>query len=109
MKDGFGKFTLLVAFFSILAQAALILTAVGTLPPTIPLFYSRPWGEVMLAPAIFVWILPTIAAGACIFNLALGKVLVLGKSFLIKTLETSTLIVALTTLYDTVKIISLLT
>lgn len=32
-----------------------------SLPPEIPLFYSRPWGEAQLAPAYFIAIPPVLA------------------------------------------------
>ena len=55
---------LIFCVVSILAQASLILSASGKLPPQIPIFYSKPWGEPMLGPPIALWILP-----ALVFNL----------------------------------------
>ncbi len=43
-----------------------LLFTFSLLPPQVPLFYSRPWGEEQLGSSIFLWILP---GGALLFSL----------------------------------------
>lgn len=59
-RDKFGLLVLVFSIFSILLQAALILINWKKLPPELPLFYSQPWGEKMLARPLFLLILPVI-------------------------------------------------
>ena len=94
---------------SVLAQTALILSANGKLPPQIPIFYSKPWGEPMLGPPIALWILPAISIVTSLFNFSLATFFLAETKFLAKTLFITSFIVNLITLYDTSKIISLLT
>lgn len=99
----------LFSVLSVLAQSSLILTASGSLPPQIPLFYSEPWGETMLTQPAMLWILPAICVLVTGLNFSLAIFLLKENRFLVRTLTVFSLIVALATLYDTAKIISLLT
>lgn len=108
-QDRLSLFIFLFSLFSVLSQVSLILTASGNLPPQLPLFYSKPWGEQMLAPQTALLILPTICAAVLLVNLTVAIIFLKGKRFLARTLFVFSLIVAVATLYDTVKIISLLT
>jgi len=98
----------LFAILSILAQASLILSASGRLPPQVPIFYSRPWGEAMLATPLALWTLPAISALVSLVNFSISIFLLSKNRFLVRILFVVSLIVSLTTLYNTVKIISLL-
>lgn len=97
-----------VAVIAILAQASLFLVSWGTLPPEVPLFYTRPWGEQILAPTIFLWILPGVALLSLILNFILTKILAGDDLFLRRVLALATGLVAITTLYNSSKIVSLL-
>src|SRR3990172_6215750 len=70
--DRFAFSILIFCILSILAQVSLILVSWGKLPPELPLFYSRPWGEAILASPLFLWILPTVAAFLTIANFSIG-------------------------------------
>ena len=98
----------LFSIFSILAQAALILLSWGKLPPQLPLYYSRPWGEAVLALPIGLWLLPTIVLITLAVNFFIATFTIRGNKFLVRTLVIFCFLVALTTLYDTLKIITLL-
>lgn len=100
---------IIFSLVSVLAQASLILSASGKLPPQIPIFYSKPWGEPMLGPPIALWILPAISMIISLVNFSLATFLLSETKFLTKTLFISAFIVNLMTLYSTGKIISLLT
>jgi len=43
------------------------------LPPQVPLFYSRPWGEDQLAPKIAIFLLPASSVGVFLINFLLAK------------------------------------
>jgi len=101
-------FIFLFVVLSVLAQASLLLTTTGKLPPQVPIFYSRPWGNPMLAPPVALWILPLVCVFAFLLNFSLGTFLLNKYKFLEKTLLITSFIIALMTLYDLVKIISLL-
>lgn len=105
--DRFSFLIFLFCVLSILACASLILVSWGKLPPQIPLFYSRPWGEAMLAPPAYLWILPAVAALSVITNYATSNFLSQNR-FLVRILTVFSLLVSLTILYTEVKIIALL-
>lgn len=108
-QDKLALFIFLFAVLSVLLQVSLILTANSNLPPQVPLFYSRPWGEPMLAPKNLLWILPVICACVTLINFSLALVLLKGRKFLERVLYIFSFIVATGTLYDAAKIIGLLT
>lgn len=107
-KDRFIFLTFVFCLVSTLGQASLILASLGKLPPQVPLFYSRPWGEAILASPLILWILPLICIVTFLVNLSLALFVFAQNKFLTRTLLTFALFVALLTLYDTSKIISLL-
>jgi len=106
-KDRFSFSFYLLSFICILGQVSLILVSWSKLPPQVPLFYSRPWGEQMLARPVFLWILPVMALLAVGLNYFLTN-FSKGDPFLKRVLVTFSFIISLTTLYTTVKIISLI-
>lgn len=105
----FGLFTFGICILSILAQTSLLLVSWGRLPPEVPLFYSRPWGEQILAAPVFLFLMPAIAIFCFLANWLLASFVWRGDFFLEKVLEISAILVAVTTLYNTIKIVSLLT
>jgi len=52
----------------IVVQIALIFFKYSELPPQIPLFYSRPWGDSQLAPLNYAYLLPVLSVGILIVN-----------------------------------------
>jgi len=99
---------LIFACISILGQISLILVSWGKLPPEIPFFYSRPWGEMQLASPLFLWILPSITILFTLVNF-LVAIFIVGKYyFLTRVAIIFSALVAFATLYDSAKIISLL-
>lgn len=114
-SDRFSFSIFLFCVLSILAAASLILVSIGKLPPQIPLFYSRPWGETMLAPGVYLWILPLVATLSVTVNFITGDLVAAQNKqgfstnkFLARILTVFSLLVCLTILYTEVKIISLL-
>ena len=101
-------FIFLFCMLSALVQSLLILTAVSKLPPQIPLFYSKTWGNEMLAPVLYIWILPAITVSVYFLNMFVCKFVTAQDKFLIGALFISSAVVATATFWDTSKIISLL-
>ena len=99
---------LIFCILSILGQISLILVSWGKLPLQIPLFYSRPWGEMQLASPFFLWILPTITVLSTLANFSVAIFAVNQNYFLIRVLVIFSGLVAFATLYNCAKIISLL-
>ena len=66
----FGAVEKIWAFFFVclIAQVALILASWNRLPPQLPIFYSLPWGEKILAAKIYIIIFPAVCAVSFILN-----------------------------------------
>jgi len=52
----------------ILGQVAILFVKFNNLPPQIPLFYSRPWGESQLTPVSSIFILPALSIFIMLIN-----------------------------------------
>lgn len=105
------KFILYIFFFiiiSLLSQSALLLINWGQLPPVVPIFYSKPWGDMMLAAPIFLWILPGITLIFFIINYFLAIYILREYYFLNRVLIVFTAFIAFSTLYNLSRIIGLL-
>lgn len=107
-RDRLTFFTWAICILSILAQTSLLLVSWGKLPPEVPLFYSRPWGGQILAAPVFLFLLPAVALFCLLFNFLLVNFILSGDFFLRRVLLASAILVAVATLYNTVKIVSLL-
>ena len=102
-------FIFLFCMLSTLLQSLLILTSFSKLPPEIPLFYSKTWGAQMLAPKLYIWILPAITLSIYLLNMLISRFLLFKDEFLRRALFITSAIVAIAAFLDTSKIISLLT
>lgn len=109
LKDRFESFVLFFGIASILIQLFLIFFSWRNLPPQIPIFYSRPWGEAILAQKFFLLLLPLISLVFISINYLMIVFLTRGNYFLSRVLTIFSLLVVLMTLYDTSKIIFLIT
>lgn len=54
--------------FFIIVQLLLLFINFNNLPPQIPLFYSKPWGEGQLAPVSYIFLLPALSAMVLLLN-----------------------------------------
>ncbi len=104
----FSSITIFFCAVSFLSQISLLAFSWNKLPPQVPIFYSKPWGAGMLASPFMLWIIPGILALSAFANFSISKYWQL-NSFLIRVLFSFSLLVAFSTLFDLVKIISLLT
>jgi hypothetical protein len=85
-------FALLSNFFAFV----FIFFQINKLPPQIPFFYSRPWGEEQLAPPVYLIFLPIISFLFYIINLIVSfrfsnKDILLSRILLIGSLVISVL------------------
>ncbi len=66
------KIALFIGIALVLAMVVLFFTFQAKLPPQVPLFYSRPWGDPQLASPWLLLILPALSLFIMIFNFILS-------------------------------------
>ena len=93
---------------SIFFQFAIIGLAWSKLPPQIPLFYSKPWGEDILSRPLFFWVLPGFSVLVFVINFILSILVSNENKFLNRIFAFASLFVSLAILFDIFKIITLL-
>lgn len=92
----------LLNFFLVIINLLLILWKRNLLPKSVPLYYSRPWGEEQLTPNKYLFLLPIFSLVIFLFSLQIAKILLkkdeiffaqvsCGLSFLFSLLTTTTL------------------
>lgn len=104
----FSKIVFIICLLATLFLSSLILVSWEKLPSELPLFYSRPWGEPILAKPIFLWILPAISLSVLLVNFAINNLTRDEWKFLSRVLVVFALLVSILATYTGVKIISLL-
>lgn len=68
LENKFSRFSLQLGFVFLLAQILALLAVWRSLPPQVPLFYSRPWGEEQLASPQTLWLLPGLSLAVTLTN-----------------------------------------
>lgn len=99
-------FSFWVVVVSLICQLVLIVLSMGKLPGKIPIFYSMPWGESMLAAAISIWIIPILNFGIAAFDYFLINRYKEDR-FLSSSLSALVVLVCFICAYGTLKIIML--
>lgn len=107
-SDKLSFFVFIFFLISVLGQASLLLINWGNLPPEAPIFYSRSWGEPMLAAPIFLWILPALTVVFALVNYFIALYFFQNLYFLRRVLVIFSAIISFATLYGVTKIIGLL-
>lgn len=74
-KDRFVMLSILTAIIFIQLMMWVIFLNRQVLPPQVPLFYFRPWGEGQLAPSYQLWFVPAIVGGFFISNVVVARYL----------------------------------
>ncbi len=92
----------------IVVQIALIITFFSQLPPQVPLYYSRPWGEAQLAPTHHLFILPLIATFFLLLNSLLSLPFLEKAAFVSISLIWTSVIASGLGLITLIKIISVI-
>lgn len=107
-SDKLVFFVLIFFVFSILAQSLLILVNWNELPPEVPLFYSRSWGELMLVRPIMLWILPGFTLIFTFLNYFIALYFKNRYYFLNRVLIYFSALLGFISLYDLARIVKLL-
>lgn len=103
--DPIKRLNFLIIVFSLLLIAA----KWSSLPPELPLFYSRPWGQEQLAKKFFIFILPLASLTIFFLNSILAKYLFKkNEDFLFKACFSSSLVFSLLCTISLIKIIFLI-
>ncbi len=101
-------YPLLFSVLSVAIQVTAISFYLPQLPPQVPLYYSRPWGEAQLATPYSLFILPGFCLASLLINSGLVVLLLGKKKFLSLCLMWTNVIINLLSLITLFKIISLI-
>ncbi|HSX19164.1 MAG TPA: hypothetical protein VLE91_03435 [Candidatus Saccharimonadales bacterium] len=105
------RFVFLMRFLSFLFTvfgSLLLLASFSKLPPVIPIFYSRPWGDKLLGSKFYLIALPILGVVSFFVNYILSNIFAKNDIFLARTVLIFTVVVNFIVMFGTVKIISLL-
>lgn len=94
VPDKLGRSSYLASCGLVLVMLILITLLLGSLPPTVPLYFTLPWGEARLAPKLMLYILPSITLILIVFNLGLGRLSGKLSPLLPRVLAVSTVVIA---------------
>jgi len=72
---------LVLTIIVVLAQIVLIVLYFSKLPPRVPLYYSRPWGQPQLAETLYLFLLPSLSLIIFVINSLLASLFVDHKEF----------------------------
>jgi len=106
-QTAFNYHLLRFSIFLFVGQIVLIIWFYNQLPPQIPLFYSRPWGESWLASSSSIIILPLFSIITLLTNYFLALYLYSKKILLSHLLVIFGFIISLFSTISVLKIISL--
>lgn len=108
LNDKTSFWSFLVSIIFVLLQVLLIAFYWRRLPPEIPLFYSKPWGSAMLSSMLFIWIIPVISFFFIFVNFCIVIFFLQENKFLNRVLCVTSLLVAFTSFYGLLRILTLL-
>jgi hypothetical protein len=94
VPDKLGRSSYLASLAFVLVMLLLITLMLGSLPPSVPLYFTLPWGEARLAPKLMLYILPIITLVLIVFNLGLGRLSDKLSPLLPRVLAVSTFVIA---------------
>lgn len=108
LKDKASFWSFVVSILFIIFQVILIALYWRNLPPEIPLFYSKPWGSAMLTNLIFIWLIPALSFLFVFINFNIVIFFLRENKFLNRVLCVTSLLVAFSTFYGILRILTLL-
>ncbi len=73
--------SLLISIIAIAVQIIIIIIFFSQLPPKVPLYYSRPWGQQQLADTIYLFLLPGLSLAVFILNSLIAALFVDHEDF----------------------------
>ena len=92
----------LLVFF---ASITLLLIHRNSLPPTLPLWFSKPWGAERLAQPLALWLLPSIILISLVLNNLIAKFLLKNHKLLALILVWAALLISLILLFPLYRIL----
>ncbi|MBI3366463.1 hypothetical protein HY041_02450 [Candidatus Roizmanbacteria bacterium] len=92
-----------------IVMIGILLLQFGVLPPQIPLFFSRPWGEDQLVDTWMILILPLLLNFLFFINISLYKRFFSGNDFVRRTIDYLNIFLMVSITFIFVKIITLIT
>ncbi len=107
IRDKRNRLPIKIFFGFLIFDVLLLLFFVFSLPPEIPLFYSRPWGESQLAAPGLIWLLPTAVFLIGLLNLYLAVIFFAELPFLSHVLNWSNVLMSFLATVSIAKIITL--
>jgi len=78
------------------------------LPPQVPLFFSRPWGEDQLVAPVYLFLIPGLGAGSLLVNFVLNYLVSKEEGLLRRVADYSSFILALFCLVALIQIFRLI-
>lgn len=106
-RDRYFVPVLIFWILSLLISFAAIFYFKNNLPRTVPLFYSRIWGEERLADNGFLFLLPLGSLFFGIFNLVFSARFFSEEKFITRILQITTVVLSVLTLFSVINIINL--
>lgn len=107
-SDKFSQYALFFCLICAVLQIGLILINWSKFPPQVPIFYSRPWGEQMLASPLFLLTLPALGIIFGAVNFAISLFFLQEHFFAKRVLIVFSAVIAFATLYNLGRIVGLL-
>lgn len=74
------------------------------LPPQVPIYYSRPWGEAQLSTPLGLWFLPGFSLGVLVVTLVAGGSVFSTDKLLAKIMMTAVALTTFLTMFALVRI-----
>lgn len=109
LKEPINLLIFFICFFLLLVQSVLIIFFWKKIPPQIPFYYSKPWGESMLASPFQLWLLPVITFIFDLFNFIVATIVFNSEKFLARILVIASGLISFVSVYAIFKIITLVT
>lgn len=109
LRERLNVLVLAVCLILEIAQVLMIILNWSKLPPQIPLYYSKPWGEPMLSSPIGIWLLPAIAFVSIFLNFIVAVFAHKSEIFVARVLVFSSGLVSFISFWAVLKITTLLT
>jgi len=72
-----------IGFFFFLLGTLLLFLKFKSLPPQVPLFYSKPWGEERIPAKIWLWLIPALSLLILFFNFLILPLFLKKERFLV--------------------------
>lgn len=107
IRDKIFRVGFQLAFIFCLAQVLVLLSFWRRLPPQLPLFYSRPWGEEQLTTPLDTLILLGLSTGVMLVNLIISFLLIRKEVLIRQILSLASTVFSLLCLITLIQIIRL--